>query len=116
LGAKITPCLENGKTAQVDILENNEVALKFQVLPIPDKTTQQNIASILSSLDSEIELNNGINAELEVMAKTLYDYWFVQFEFPDENGKPYKTSGGKIYLKLKTSNSLNSATGCYLCL
>jgi type I restriction enzyme, S subunit len=57
---------------------------------------QQKIASVLSSLDSKIELNNRINAELEAMAKTLYDYWFVQFDFPDKNGKPYKSSGGKM--------------------
>ena len=59
-------------------------------------STQQKIASVLSALDSKIELNNRINAELEAMAKTLYDYWFVQFDFPDKNGKPYKTSGGKM--------------------
>jgi type I restriction enzyme S subunit len=58
--------------------------------------TQQKIASVLSALDSKIELNNRINAELEAMAKMLYDYWFVQFDFPDKNGKPYKTSGGKM--------------------
>ena len=63
---------------------------------LPTLETQQKIASVLSSLDSKIELNNRINAELEAMAKTLYDYWFVQFEFPDKNGKPYKTSGGKM--------------------
>ena len=57
---------------------------------------QQKIASILSTLDAKIELNNKINAELEAMAKTLYDYWFVQFDFPDENGKPYKSSGGEM--------------------
>ena len=146
LVAKITPCLENGKTAQVDVLEENEVAfgssefivlrenentindyifylakspafrkraiscmegtsgrkrvnegaLKLQVLPLPDKFTQQKIAKVLSDLDSKIEINNKINAELEAMAKTLYDYWFVQFDFPDANGKPYKSSGGKM--------------------
>jgi len=63
---------------------------------LPTLETQQKIASILSALDSKIELNNRINAELEAMAKTLYDYWFVQFDFPDKNGKPYKTSGGKM--------------------
>jgi len=61
-----------------------------------DIKVQQNIASVLSSLDSKIELNNRINAELEAMAKTLYDYWFVQFDFPNAKGKPYKTSGGKM--------------------
>ncbi|MEY3966159.1 MAG: hypothetical protein RL263_1328, partial [Bacteroidota bacterium] len=63
---------------------------------LPEKPTQDNIASVLSSLDYKIELNNRINAELEAMAKTLYDYWFVQFDFPDKNGKPYKTNGGKM--------------------
>ncbi len=65
-------------------------------IPFPDKITQQKIASVLSALDSKIELNNRINAELEAMVKTLYGYWFVQFDFPDKNGKPYKTSGGKM--------------------
>jgi type I restriction enzyme S subunit len=63
---------------------------------LPELEVQQKIASVLSALDSKIELNNRINAELEAMAKTLYDYWFVQFDFPDKNGKPYKTSGGKM--------------------
>ncbi len=57
---------------------------------------QTEIANVLSALDKKIELNNRINAELEAMAKTLYDYWFVQFDFPDANGKPYKASGGKM--------------------
>ena len=57
---------------------------------------QSKIATILSSIDDKISLNNQINQELEAMAKTLYDYWFVQFDFPDQNGKPYKSSGGKM--------------------
>src|SRR5690554_5927551 len=146
LVAKITPCLENGKTAFVDILENDEVAFgssEFIVLrqteyttpgfiyyfarsPLfreraiscmegtsgrkrvnenslknldfifPDLPTQKSIAKVLSDLDAKIELNNKINRELESMAKTLYDYWFVQFDFPDANGRPYKSSGGKM--------------------
>jgi type I restriction enzyme S subunit len=63
---------------------------------VPKLAEQQKIASVLSALDSKIELNNRINAELEAMAKTLYDYWFVQFDFPNAKGKPYKTSGGKM--------------------
>lgn len=59
-------------------------------------STQQKIAKVLSDLDAKIELNNRINAELEAMAKLVYEYWFVQFDFPDSNGKPYKSSGGKI--------------------
>jgi len=61
-----------------------------------DFDEQQKIAKILSDLDSKIELNNKINDNIELMAKTLFDYWFVQFDFPDANGKPYKTSGGKM--------------------
>ena len=65
-------------------------------IDIPNYASQCNIASVLSVLDQKIELNNRINAELEAMAKTLYDYWFVQFDFPNEEGKPYKSSGGKM--------------------
>lgn len=61
-----------------------------------DLDGQKKISNVLKVLDQKIELNNRINAELEAMAKTLYDYWFVQFDFPDANGKPYKTSGGKL--------------------
>ncbi|MCV4626613.1 hypothetical protein OFC18_31535, partial [Escherichia coli] len=57
---------------------------------------QEKLVTILSVIDKKIALNNRINTELEAMAKTLYDYWFVQFDFPDANGKPYKTSGGKM--------------------
>ncbi|MCI4205610.1 restriction endonuclease subunit S [Dickeya dianthicola] len=62
----------------------------------PEKPIQEKISATLRSIDDKIDLNNRINAELEAMAKTLYDYWFVQFDFPDANGKPYKTSGGKM--------------------
>lgn len=68
---------------------------KFKI-NIPDLHTQKAIAKVLSDLDAKIELNNKINRELEAMAKTLYDYWFVQFDFPDANGRPYKSSGGKM--------------------
>ena len=70
--------------------------LKNLEIDFPDLPTQQKIASVLSALDDKIELNNRINVELEAMAKTLYDYWFVQFDFPNEEAKPYKSSGGKM--------------------
>jgi len=57
---------------------------------------QIKISSVLKNIDQKIQINNQINQELEAMAKTLYDYWFVQFDFPDQNGKPYKSSGGKM--------------------
>ncbi len=63
---------------------------------IPKISEQENIAHILEIIDKKIELNNKINQELEKTAKTLYDYWFVQFDFPDENERPYKSSGGKM--------------------
>ena len=144
--AKITPCLENGKTAFVNCLQEDEIgfgstefivlrakeniderflyylsispefrkqaislmegtsgrkrvnenALKISDFLIPDFEEQRKIANILSAIDDKIQINNQINQELEVMAKTLYDYWFVQFDFPDQNGKPYKSSGGKM--------------------
>lgn len=77
------------KALTIDYLKSVDIVL-------PRLETQQKIAKILTALDRKIALNNRINAELEKMAKILYDYWFVQFDFPDENGKPYKSSGGKM--------------------
>jgi type I restriction enzyme S subunit len=145
--ARITPCLENGKTAQVDILDDGEVAFgstefivlreckgktinkyiyylsispKFRDIAIkcmngssgrqrvqkdvledteillPPLKEQEKIAKILSSLDDKIELNNDMNKTLEEMAKTIFKRWFVEFEFPNEEGKPYKSSGGEM--------------------
>lgn len=66
-------------------------------LDIPEYTENaQNIVAALSALDDKIALNKKMNQKLEAMAKRLYDYWFVQFDFPDENGRPYKTSGGPM--------------------
>ncbi len=70
--------------------------LKELHIPIYDIERQTTIGKILSDIDSKIALNNRINAELEAMAKTVYDYWFVQFDFPNAEGKPYKSSGGKM--------------------
>lgn len=71
--------------------------IKNYEIRIPESIVEQNnISKVLSILDQKIAINNQINEELEAMAKTLYDYWFVQFDFPDENGKPYKSSGGKM--------------------
>lgn len=63
---------------------------------IPEIDMQRKIGKALYDIDQKISLNTRMNAELEAMAKQLYDYWFVQFDFPDENGKPYKSSGGKM--------------------
>lgn len=75
-------------------LNSNDIK-NFEI-NLPYLQTQKQIAKVLSDLDAKIEINNKINQELEAMAKTLYDYWFVQFDFPDKNGKPYKSSGSKM--------------------
>ena len=63
---------------------------------VPPIEMQIRIAECINSIDYKIQLNNRINKKLESMAKTIYDYWFLQFEFPNESGKPYKSSGGKM--------------------
>lgn len=147
LFARITPCLENGKIAYVDILEDNEVAFgstEFIVLRkkenitdskyiyylslssgvkdnaiksmvgssgrqrvqndvfknisinLPPLEEQKSIADTLSAIDDKIELNNKINENLEAQAQAIFKHWFVDFEFPDENGNPYKSSSGEM--------------------
>ncbi|QHW37534.1 restriction endonuclease subunit S [Staphylococcus ursi] len=145
--ARITPCLENGKTAYVDILDSDEIAfgsteffvlrpkedlmdnqylyylmrthklrniviksmtgtsgrqraqkesiLEFEV-NLPSLKQQKIIAKILKNLDDKIELNQDIIANLEELSQTLFKRWFVDFEFPDENGNPYQSSGGEM--------------------
>ena len=65
-------------------------------VPVIPLQKQKQIGEIFSALDKKIELNKQINQNLEAIAKQLYDYWFVQFDFPDENGRPYKSSGGEM--------------------
>ena len=74
----------------------NISSLRELKIPLHNFEEQRKITNILSAIDDKIQINNQINQELEAMAKTLYDYWFVQFDFPDQNGKPYKSSGGKM--------------------
>lgn len=145
--ARITPCLENGKTAKVTLLNKNEVGFgstEFIVLRakeglttedyvyytaispdvrdiaiksmtgtsgrqraqinviqnininLPPLHEQKAIAKILSDLDEKIEINNRINKVLEEIAQTIFKRWFIDFEFPNENGEPYKSSGGEM--------------------
>src|SRR3990167_1625155 len=147
LFARITPCLENGKTAFVDILYNGEigfgstefivlsakeektdsyfvyylsrspeirkVAIKSMtgtsgrqrvenevfdtiIINLPPVSEQSSIAKILSDLDSKIELNQQMNKTLESIGHAIFKHWFVDFEFPNEKGKPYKSSDGKM--------------------
>jgi type I restriction enzyme S subunit len=64
---------------------------------LPLEGNREKTFNFLNDIDKKVEINSCINAELEFTAKTLYDYWFVQFDFPDVNGKPYKSSGGKMF-------------------
>ncbi len=71
-------------------------AIKTFDIPLPSFSIQRKIAKILKHINNKIENNNAISAQLESLAKTIYDYWFLQFEFPNKDGKPYKSSGGKM--------------------
>ena len=75
---------------------------------LPDMKKQKDVVSILYALDRKIELNKRINDNLEAMAKQLYDYWFVQFDFPNEEGKPYKSSGGAMVWNKKLKREIPS--------
>ena len=145
--ARITPCLENGKTAQVTILDDDEIAfgsteyivmrnkmgitdnnyifyltlsqyvrdiaiksmtgtsgrqraqtdvIENTKIMLPPLREQKAIAHILSTLDDKIEVNNQINKTLENMAQAIFKQWFVDFEFPNGDGEPYKSSGGEM--------------------
>ena len=74
---------------------SNDTISNIPIL-LPSLEKQHKIGAILSNIDRKIELNKAINDNLEAMAKQLYDYWFVQFDFPNEEGKPYKSSGGDM--------------------
>ncbi|MEZ8087539.1 restriction endonuclease subunit S [Vibrio sp. 1S139] len=65
-------------------------------VPLPDVIEQKKILKVLDDLESKINLNRRISSELEQIAKTIYDYWFIQFDFPDLRNRPYKKSGGKM--------------------
>lgn len=82
-GSTTTPILPKSVFENIDV-------------KIVDKNLQDKIAYLLKAIDDKISNNNNITLELEQMAKTIYDYWFLQFEFPNEDGKPYKSSGGKM--------------------
>lgn len=91
---KISELKRNAHGAVFDTITRN--TFETVSASIPDLPTQTAIAEILSSLDDKIELNNKINQELENLAQTLFKQWFIDFEFPNEKGEPYKSSGGAL--------------------
>lgn len=88
--------LKNSAQVGVPSIASPTKSLKEIDISIPPLTTQKAIAEILSSLDDKIELNNQINQNLEALAQAIFKQWFVDFEFPNENGEPYKSSGGEM--------------------
>jgi type I restriction enzyme S subunit len=94
LKLKVDELKRNSHGAVFDTITRNTFATI--TVNIPDLPTQKAIAEILSSLDDKIELNNQINQNLEALAQALFKQWFVDFEFPNENGEPYKSSGGEM--------------------
>lgn len=79
---------------------------------VPDIPIQEQIVNVLYVLDKKIELNDRIITELEEMAKTIYNYWFVQFDFPDSKGKPYRSSGGKMVWNEKLKKEIPKGWSC----
>ena len=86
--------------------------LSEYAFPIPPISEQKRISSVISTLDKKIALNRQINQNLEAMAKQLYDYWFVQFDFPNEEGKPYKSSGGEMLWNDKLKRNIPVGWHC----
>ena len=96
---------QNGVSAYPSINPSDIANLKFN---FPSLSDQEHIASVLTNIDRKIALNRQINDNLEAMAKQLYDYWFVQFDFPNEEGKPYKSSGGALVWNEKLKREIPS--------
>jgi type I restriction modification DNA specificity family protein len=94
---------ENSASAYPSLIPSDIAKLE---LNFPSIKKQKNIARLIQNINEKIELNRSINHNLEAMAKQLYDYWFMQFDFPDENGKPYKSSGGKMVWNKKLKREI----------
>lgn len=108
-------CASVGSTMaslNTDILKNIEIVL-------PSLKTQTDVESVLSALERKIEINIQVCIEIETLAKTLYDYWFTQFDFPNEEGKPYRSSGGAMewsaHLKREIPKGWSVKKFCDIC-
>lgn len=88
--------LRNKSQVGVPSIATPTTSLKKIHVPLPTLGEQKAIANILSTLDDKIEVNNKINQKLEEMAQTIFKQWFIDFDFPNEEGKPYKSSGGEV--------------------
>ena len=106
---------QNWVTSYLQTIAENSVSSYPSINPsdignlnftFPKIEVQRQIAAVLKNIDNKIALNRAINQNLEKMAKQLYDYWFVQFDFPNEEGKPYKSSGGEMVWKEKLKREI----------
>ena len=96
ISSKVVKQQLSAAAQQTKIRHTSPDKIKDCTVWIPSLEEQTKIGQFLYDIDSKIALNRQINDNLEAMARQLYDYWFVQFDFPDENGKPYKSNGGKM--------------------
>lgn len=96
---------------QTKIRHTSPDKIKNCIVWIPEYSAQEKIGNFLSSIDEKIALNNRINEKLEQLAKRLYDYWFVQFDFPNSDGKPYKSSGGKMVYNAELKREIPEGLG-----
>lgn len=88
--------IASGATTSYPSLNPEDILNLEIILPDKKEGAKKNFRYSFSRFEEKISLNNRINIELEAMAKTIYNYWFVQFDFPNEEGKPYKASGGAM--------------------
>jgi len=100
-----------GKTSGIKNLQLDIALSTIEIEPYPIEK-QIAIANSLKTFEDKIIINRSINHNLEAMAKQLYDYWFMQFDFPDENGKPYKSSGGKMIWNKKLKREIPEGWDC----
>ena len=104
-------CGQNTNTSGSHKRINPDNFLDINII-LPELAEQKRIGKLLSDIDHKIELNRAINQNLEAMAKQLYNYWFVQFDFPNEEGKPYKSSGGKMVWNEKLKREIPFGWHC----
>ena len=104
-------CGQNTNTSGSHKRINPDNFLDINII-LPGLAEQKRIGKLLSDIDHKIELNRAINQNLEAMAKQLYNYWFVQFDFPNEEGKPYKSSGGKMVWNEKLKREIPFVWHC----
>ncbi len=104
-------CGQNTNTSGSHKRINPDNFLDINII-LPELAEQKRIGKLLSDIDHKIELNRAINQNLEAIAKQLYDYWFVQFDFPNEEGKPYKSSGGKMVWNEKLKREIPFGWHC----